>query len=536
MRNLLIAGLAAMSLIAFGACGGDEEEPSTKECTSNADCTDASKPVCDNGTCVADSTVTEGCVTNADCTDPALPICDNGTCVADSTVSEGCATNDDCADPALPICDNGTCVAAPASNCPDGQYEIDGTCYAEGDACDSQNETLFMGGCIGNTAVYCSYGAIVVNACDEGMACGIDEDVGATCFKACDEVNEVISECVTSVDGVNAQVDYLCVALTNGSLGAMYIGGQECSAGCDAETNKCVKLVEDEGEACDATFVERCDGDIVVYCQDGEVVAGDCGGEATATACGYSAEDNYADCVVPSSCEQETADAFECVTGADREIYSLKTVCVSASDNTYGEIEIASACAHGCDSETQECIKLVDNEGEKCSTTGENAFVESCGGADGNVIVYCGDGVVTAYDCGLNSCLTLKDGNWANCFTEESSCEEGDEMEKSCYYNYSEEYTCAEMSDGQYHYYLTAETECLTSQYCSNESGKCEDLPAGWNAEACTILGATAYGDGYCDCGCGAKDIDCEDGNSSSCDFDYCEEGEVNATQNWICE
>ncbi len=97
---------AAKPVCDNGTCVAD-----TPECTTNEDCTDTTKPVCDNGTCVAD---TPECTTNEDCTDAAKPVCDAGTCVADTPE---CTTNEDCTDAAKPVCDNGTCVAEASSDC-----------------------------------------------------------------------------------------------------------------------------------------------------------------------------------------------------------------------------------------------------------------------------------------------------------------------------------------------------------------------------------------------------------------------------------
>jgi hypothetical protein len=66
------------------------------ECTTSADCKDANKPVCDDGTCVAAPEEPE-CTTNADCKDASKPVCDSGLCVAAPEVPE-CTTNADCKD------------------------------------------------------------------------------------------------------------------------------------------------------------------------------------------------------------------------------------------------------------------------------------------------------------------------------------------------------------------------------------------------------------------------------------------------------
>ncbi|MCE9576978.1 MAG: PPC domain-containing protein [Deltaproteobacteria bacterium] len=58
------------------------------ECAAPTDCTDASKPMCSNFSCVQ-------CVSSFDCTDAAAPVCDaTGTCVAGSAMCTGTDTGE----------------------------------------------------------------------------------------------------------------------------------------------------------------------------------------------------------------------------------------------------------------------------------------------------------------------------------------------------------------------------------------------------------------------------------------------------------
>jgi hypothetical protein len=82
---------------AGAACGGDHKCHAT--CTSNGDCGDPNKPICDvlgNKECV-------GCLVSLDCVDPARPVCNDYHCV-------GCASDADCTVPGLPACKGDVCV------------------------------------------------------------------------------------------------------------------------------------------------------------------------------------------------------------------------------------------------------------------------------------------------------------------------------------------------------------------------------------------------------------------------------------------
>ncbi|MBN2693690.1 hypothetical protein JXR93_03420 [bacterium] len=63
-----------LSIFFLFSCSSDDE------CTTNSDCTDSSKPICEEGVCVAEQQ--NECTTNSDCTDSSKPVCSNGTCIA----------------------------------------------------------------------------------------------------------------------------------------------------------------------------------------------------------------------------------------------------------------------------------------------------------------------------------------------------------------------------------------------------------------------------------------------------------------------
>ena len=453
MRNLLIAGLAAMSLIAFGACGGDEEETSTKECTSNADCGEGK--ICGaEGKCVDDTSVTPGpvdeCTTNDDCTDATKPVCDNGTCVADDTQS---------------------------GNCPAGEYEIDGTCYAEGDECDPDTVGA---GCTGNTSAYCTavgynadytdyvYEIVVENCADSDMTCNdisMEGDSFGLCTLPCDAAGEEISMCDPNPEFEGDLNTYVCYALADGGFGAIYDDYETCSAGCDETKNACNTV---DGWTCDTEYYG--DG----YC--------DCG-------CG----------IVDVDCADASYESCE---------YS------GCEDGTHIDADDPTSCTS------------VPTEGDSCSAD----YRESC--VDG-VILYCdmeegaASGTIKAYDCGAAECLVDGEGA-AACYQADTACSIAeDQPYNECYevdyglfvFNYSLTMECSLITEGKYYYISTDYEDC--SRGCEESTGLCVtiEVPAGWTSDP------DYYGDDYCDCGGGIVDIDCADATYASCEYNVCAEG-----------
>ncbi len=79
-------------------------------------------------------------------------------------------------------------------------------------------------------------------------------------------------------------------------------------------------------------------------------------------------------------------------------------------------------------------------------------------------------------------------------------------------------------------YHCWPETSGEHEQYC--DAGRCVD-PHGWTC------GAEYYGDGFCDCGCGVRDIDCQGDTIDFCDTKIgCQDFAAqipNETENWTC-
>ncbi len=232
----------------------------------------------------------------------------------------------------------------------------------------------------------------------------------------------------------------------------------------------------------------------------------------------------------------------ECTTSADC-TDATKPVC----DN--GTCVADSTQPVECGANEYEIDGICYANGDACDSA---TFIESC---VGSVVVYCYDGIVDTLDCSEGvgySCDILVEWNYADCFHAEDiseyACEAGSANVVMCDYGvnetedayvmYSVESVCAQLATaGSYIWFATEMDEC-TSGACNEMTGSCLDVPAGWDAETCSYLGLSTYGDGYCECGCGVKDIDCDADSADVCEYDMCEYSGMtaNATQNWICE
>ena len=314
-----------------------------------------------------------------------------------------CASNADCADPALPICDNGTCVAAPASNCPEGKFEINGACYAEGDECDPEDETLWGGICTGNKAVYCEdvgsdasgnriYEIVVMNCGDYGDAafCDIAPEYNkSVCFLPCDVAGELIFMC--NPENEDYEVDQLsvfyCIELADGSFGAAYDDEESCPAGCDAAQNTCSCTTNadcyPDAPVCDnGTCVANCPngeyeiggacyevgdkcpdderlhngfcaGDKIVVCSDRKIAIMDCG-----IFDGFCDKDplfGESTCFLP--CDADGEEIHMCISYPGQPDSLIVGECLELADGGFGGLPYSSqTCANGCDATLNACI------------------------------------------------------------------------------------------------------------------------------------------------------------------------------------
>ena len=381
------------------SCEPLDQKPKA-ECTTNADCKDASKPVCSaQGVCVAAEQKPE-CTTNADCKDASKPVCSaQGVCVADETPT-------DPVDPCKGVtctegtCDRGVCVTDAMKN------------VKEGEECDGS----FVDFCLGDSMVFCSQDGVAIESCAEDGGCsmvketiGGEEHLVSWCngpSDKCTEDGQKIGYCVDYSSELSYESHYLCVKNTEGKYTAtdrsLYSELEICSAQCNAAKTDCAY------ETCTSTE------------------------EATTTVCDFDDEGNR---VVASKS------------------------CVKKNDGGLGyAYEAIQTCGSNC--KAGACVPWFEDEGKPCKSS---EYVDSCKGDDNNVVAYCYSGVVAAENCEEDKCLTSKDGKAANCYGDDSLCKTAGEKKSVCteawYGTWTSNLVCAEMSDGSKHWIADAEKE-----------------------------------------------------------------------------
>ncbi|MFT3699447.1 MAG: choice-of-anchor Q domain-containing protein [Kofleriaceae bacterium] len=209
---------------------------------------DTGKVCNDSGACVASE-----CTTSADCTDPSLPICENNLCVAKCTTDDECSTD-------APHCStsDGACVAC----------LMDSDCDASVPVCDMT--THACRGCVADSE--CSSGACLAatnGACaDSGnilWVTALGSDTG-DCPKtaACKTITYAVSRVLTfrnviHVDGVGVSTGPSTITLG----GPLYIDG-----GSNATLTRPAMTVFNLSNQADLTLdgitVEQGQGEVVV--------------------------------------------------------------------------------------------------------------------------------------------------------------------------------------------------------------------------------------------------------------------------------
>jgi|GEM_PF-935412 len=314
-----------------GSCG---ECPAGDFCNATGQCVTLCVPDCDGKTCG-----TDGCGGSCGecaagqfcdagvCTDSCTPVCDGKSCGDDGCGSscgvcadgQICTDAGQCVDECTPDCDGKVCGL-------DGCGGSCGACAA-GEECDATGQCAaitgcgdvsFEGECQGTVVTWCEAGSLNSFDCaDENKVCGFTEGLGFTCVAD--------STCIPQCDG-KACGDDAC----GGSCGSC-ADGELCNASgqCEAET-----------ECGTVTYEGECQGDTVVWCDNGTLKTYDCttqnktcGFQAPA---GYTCVDNVCD---PDCTNKQCGDdgcGGSCGTCGDDQV-CLGSECVDQTPPTPDE-------------------------------------------------------------------------------------------------------------------------------------------------------------------------------------------------------
>jgi len=200
----------------------------------------------------------------------------------------------------------------------------------------------------------------VYQICPTGMIGYVDEDNYADCYQPCtkDDVDKTAPACYV-LDDVVLAGPMLCIKLDDEHYVYTldkYEGIDYCSGGCT--NGECDKLTNDEGNPCDGTFVERCDGNILVYCSEysDTVKTSQCDEyEEDNLVCRVAKDGSGADCVVNEVCDEPGSTKSECdQTYGGLYVYNCETA-TDGKNYYYTDYEKSDEYCESCNAEKGIC-------------------------------------------------------------------------------------------------------------------------------------------------------------------------------------
>lgn len=497
------------------SCGNS----STRECTTNEDCKDPAKPVCNaSGVCEAESTPDlcagkaegDACDTGKTCqtksgklvcrltpVDPCADVtctegvCDRGVCVTEEM--KQIKNGDSCDDSLVEFCQGSSMVYCSASgkavvtDCSNqggcsmvkledenGVY-LSAWCTGPEEQCETEEQEI--GFCTseeysGKTYFFESAYECILNT--EGTFTAMDlslfgDDYIAMCDEACNATmtacklepctteGEVIKACGVDTYGYNVARVKTCTKQDDGSLGYV-VTSNDCNSDC--KDGACVPYFPEEGSSCDAkTYQMSCKGennDVVAYCDSGKVAAFKC---SDSVAC-LSSDNGYANCYGE---DEELCDTIGDVSPrCDSTLfgaYSYRMVCAQMSDGTKRYAEEGSPvtyCAVDCNVAGDACLIVADaDDNTKCSAEAEEYCIEAYQTSSCALI----KGELTCYD---DECTEAEKGNVTN-----AVCGSFLNLE------YSEYSICRKSDDGKF---VVADQFDLCDTSCDTTTNLCEKI------------------------------------------------------------
>lgn len=273
----------------------------------------------------------------------------------------------------------------------------------EGDACDKKNEFVCNGDVLlicypksekSTTLVYQEY----YDCSESKMQCKTNKASGSSyCVNSCKKGDTGDLACyVDEWEETVAQYKMNCEENSDGSYGYWEDESQykECDDGfCHAGIG-CQKLVSNEGQKCNSEeYEEKCDGNNVVYCSGGEIVAYSCGANGDfgiESTCKTMKDKNYVDCTL--SCTTAGQFQGDCYSkeeyrailseeygkeftadDIDVALFANVFICEETSDNGLGaffytEEIYASECTANSFSVSDADKGVALNIGDKCNS------------------------------------------------------------------------------------------------------------------------------------------------------------------------
>ena len=304
-------------------------------------------------TCNADNTACDNrtpapeCKTHNDCKDPTKPVCSNGTCVANDTPeppAPECKTHNDCKDQTKPVCINGAC-----SN-----------------TCDKDT---FAEVCIGSTGYYCNEGKPAILECaSAGLVCEkIKNENYIDCYDAktaCTQVGATDTLC-QEIEGYVLSGPAQCKEMESGakhfvSTASSFSDYTQCNPitqTCDAQGKKCITYAT----TTDTTRSE----DTAPKCENGKLVT--CENVGSSTAPSYKLVDK--DCSIYNGGVCATADGAETICAPSQSTCTQgqrEQVCVDYRDLGLLFVQFTTECKQYSNNTWQPAVSYIFCEG-KCN-------------------------------------------------------------------------------------------------------------------------------------------------------------------------
>ena len=350
------------------------------------------------------------------CNGNRLEVCSGGSWTLQENCANGCENNA-CKD-APTTCTSGSlqCNGNRLELCVNGSWTLQENCAngCENNACKDAPATCTNDDlqCNGNRLEVCSGGAWTLkencaNGC-ENKAC---KDAPATCTN----------------DDLQCNGNDLQICSNNA-----WVLKETCANGCENKACKASVVVPDPtggnvGDNCDDTYVEGCDGQVVMYCNSSSKIASlDCSAQA-----GFSCHvlskngEAYANCY---------DDSMKCTTPGEKDVnlcyeygsygeITFSHQCYPATDGSaYYEIDWDGAyerCDHGCNNDGTACGELeFELCGSDCTLQSGGTCVEYCQAQNSSsVCVLDSDGYIECSD----PCTASKVGDVKNSCVDYSS-------------------------------------------------------------------------------------------------------------------
>ena len=414
------------------------------------------------------------CTYSSDACEPGSPR--RTLCLYSDLVEQGCYTTLDNSGSRyinlkVTHCDNG---------CDPDTLECIKLSDSDGKRCSSNSNPRCSDG---NVLVYCSdENKFTSRACQiNGEGLCTEDAFGADCRETCTNPGETRSTCIDNGDEVYVKYEK-CVE-KDGQLIFETEDIESCGWACNADKTGCFSVSEYEGESCTDADT-RCDGDTLLICKEGKIVAyycpvydAVCATDSDEGANCYdicmNPDENYYSCAYSDTYENYINYEMQCDTDSNGVVYAyavegdvcangcnnsyngcdyctpgdIKTICStqdrgdytfyiecvgnSEEDGTWqyamnGEDYMYDSCPDGCDADGVSCAKSIPEIGQECDTeTYESKCVDnvllSCSNSGHVDGNRCTDGSV----CASSSKLGIK--------TCAVSCKRETEVASACY-------------------------------------------------------------------------------------------------------